>query len=75
MERCDNCQFWTRWAADERGLCRRNPPRVHTDLLQTLVDNYGFGEDTLIEAASQCTLWPMTLETQWCGEFQPETED
>ena len=73
-KQCENCRFWIRWTDDEKGLCRESPPEVHTDMLQTIIDNYGATDDNIFEAASSCTLWPITLETQWCGKHE-EAED
>lgn len=56
---CKDCIFWLRHGAEfsiGRGFCRFNAPApVLTP-------------DAVVEAHPN-VVWPVTLETDWCGEF------
>lgn len=52
---CEDCNFWE-YLDGEFGNCRRSAPMV--DPTQTPVMD------------REQTIWPMTRENDWCGEFQ-----
>ena len=71
---CDACRHWQ--PLDDMGACRRHPPTIHGSLVQLITDEMGATEETILEAAGKCTLFPMTRSDDWCGEFNwPEDDD
>ena len=59
---CGKCMWWEVFEGCERknwGWCKRFPPSIHP----------AASGDCEPEADSGC--WPMTSETEWCGEFRP----
>jgi hypothetical protein len=59
MERCCGCRFWHGGEAMERAECRRYPPPA---------SDHNFSPRSL----SHCA--PITLATDWCGEYKERTE-
>lgn len=73
QERCDNCRFWAekfkqREGADSYflGKCHRLPPVVSSEGPETASKI----EELQIWMKS---IWPITYESDWCGEWQPKT--
>ena len=59
MNTCVNCEFWVAIPEPEgsiphRGRCQRYPPTVVYNNSQWPAD----------------MVWPMTSDTDWCGEFE-----
>lgn len=58
--RCDQCRFSCQiGGAIEIMICRRHAPKPMAER--------GDGDSTFD------TIWPMVLDDDWCGEFQPKT--
>lgn len=72
-ESCASCRFWRRLPdqdaieGDALGYCRKNPPVI---VDKALDKDFKF-DLTLITSA---TLFPMTWEAVWCGEYT-QTEE
>lgn len=61
-ERCERCRFWE-FIKNDEGWCNRFPPSIpHTA---------GQEETTTLGYSMYMGLWPVTVSTSWCGEFQP----
>jgi hypothetical protein len=67
-ERCDRCRFWDCVEAsangedDPTGICRKSAPPAIT-LPHGVEQPY-----------RQWAVWPLTLCSEWCGEFQPSRQ-
>ena len=59
-DRCETCRFWETYSDPESGRCRRNAPSVPWP---------SPGGKELLDD----TVWPMTLNEDWCGEHQTRT--
>jgi hypothetical protein len=56
---CKGCRYWHA-TYDNAGYCRRHTPTAF------FID-YGSAEDR-----GFTTQWPQTLDSAWCGEFEPK---
>ncbi len=59
-ERCETCRFWDKPDATVIGICRRHAPRAMV----------GWQHEDSHPNFNQWALWPATVETEWCGEWQ-----
>ena len=60
--KCSSCKYWDRKEEmPEMGLCRRHAPRAAVASPD--------GSKVLVE-----TLWPVTKEDTWCGEWDNKVE-
>src|SRR5579863_6464826 len=55
-ESCENCRYWNKREGWEYGQCRKNPPTVFI-----VPSDY----------VPTKTQWPLTNDTDWCGEWKP----
>lgn len=67
-ENCESCKYWDNKASenDELGDCRRFPP-VKSDLV---CKNQVADGASLEDAEWVATSFPITIETDWCGEWK-----
>jgi hypothetical protein len=68
QERCERCKFWDRSKLPDDanvGVCRRHAPAPRTILHHDDDDN-SF-------CLKEWPVWPQTLGSEWCGEFQAPT--
>lgn len=59
-ERCENCRFFKRQANYDGGICRRFPPTV----VGNSVESDRYGRETSWDQAM-----PYTQIAEWCGEW------
>jgi hypothetical protein len=60
---CKDCRFWQRgFPQKAAGRCRRNPPVI----VDSLVRRDDYGRDDVTDA----TMFPITDEADWCGEYR-----
>lgn len=60
--RCENCVWWEPNETErDCGLCRRYPPQLSSRADGRYENWKLWGE----------TLYPATLNSDWCGEFKP----
>ena len=68
QERCENCRFWDRDTIRDGNLCEchRHSP--------TIVAAQGGESDEIpfCFAGPEFRVFPVTLSSDWCGEFQPK---
>lgn len=58
-EKCETCRFWDEDGDDADGICRRYAPRPEMNER---------GQDG--DAWETYPAWPLTVSTDWCGEWQ-----
>ena len=63
QERCDKCKFWEIGT----GRCHRLSPRPSTPREAI--------NQTMGEWDQDLSVWPITSESDWCGEFQAKTQN
>jgi len=61
ITRCKNCLHWDaigidRFSEEKKGICRRLPPKVLKEY-----------EDAYTHEIITQTVWPETIEDEWCG--------
>jgi hypothetical protein len=61
---CETCRYWCGPDGSNAGTCRRNSPYFPTDADDEA--DYWKGD----VAARTRTLWPLTIATDWCGEWE-----
>ena len=59
-ERCDRCKWWEDVGLGTAAMCRRNPPVVDLTL---------DSDDTVMGTTEHFGNWPITDNTDFCGEF------
>jgi hypothetical protein len=72
MKQCQLCAYWIR-ENDKSGTCHRNPPQVITFLTGGGGGSRAADGDRIeIEPVDSNAenYWPVTGQTQWCGEFK-----
>jgi|GEM_PF-526654 len=67
--KCKNCAYWV---SDnlEPGECRRHAP---TAVNYALLAKQLFESCALEDHSDLYVAWPVTLCTEWCGDFAPKT--
>ncbi len=61
VEQCGTCRFWQEQPTVDGGRCRRHAPRP-----RVMTADEDAGDD------EQYVVWPLMLNTEWCGEWQGE---
>ena len=59
MGSCDECKFWVATRMPRQGACHRYAPQAT-------------GRDEGLLVPGQ---WPLTMESDWCGDFDPGTDE
>lgn len=54
---CARCRLWSRLDA-VAGSCKAGPPKIPADGPPGMAGRFG--------------VWPLTVQTDWCGGFQPK---
>lgn len=66
IERCETCRWWNCWRdrLQPFGDCQRFPPQLFR--LKNLPQ-----AETAEGDLMNCTTWPLTECSDWCGEWTP----
>lgn len=84
-ERCETCRFWLDHRDKEirEGDCRRYPPddgelEDINFVLRDILDHLANGDNAFVRstncrsAEDACARFPGTMDSDWCGEWQPK---
>jgi len=63
--KCETCRYWSGDAVSD-GMCRRYAPRATVAA--------GENDDPDERTFDRYPLWPRTLNTEWCGEWQAKPD-
>lgn len=67
-ESCKTCRYWWYEEGDEKGYCRRFPPKLVSDVGGGSVGRHG--DFDLSISTGFHALFPDTEPEMWCGEYQ-----
>lgn len=71
-ENCGTCRFWDLHTEEEprAGTCHRHAPAPHPFTVSSWIQTTGFAAQQRGWSEVGETVWPMTLEHHWCGDWR-----
>jgi len=74
-KQCRDCEFWREVKINsekDMGRCLRNPPVLMDPLVKSCPIDHEIDKNAL---GAVCSVWPVTDESDFCGEFVQKPSD